>query len=100
MSKKLIFIGSVSVATLTGCAEEASTTAASQQRLQTVFAQMENPCLTQATRLTGLSSDQIVVTNQIPTGGGPLLTLDANGKPYSCRKEADGSVTVFSEFAN
>ncbi|WP_109467255.1 hypothetical protein [Albibacillus kandeliae] len=64
------------------------------------FAQMKAPCVSQAARMTNIPADQIVVTNEIQTGGGPLLTLDARGTSYSCRKEADGSVTVFSEFAN
>ena len=64
------------------------------------FASMEFPCISQAARLTGVPSNQIVVTSEIQTGGGPLLVLDARGTSYSCRLESDGSVTVFSEFAN
>lgn len=64
------------------------------------FAQMRAPCVAQAARLTGIPENQIVVTSELQTGGGPLLVLDARGTSYSCRLEADGSVTVFSEFAN
>jgi len=64
------------------------------------FASMTYPCISQAARLTGVSEAAIYVTDRIETGGGPLLTLDAAGTPYSCRLESDGSVTVFSEFAN
>jgi hypothetical protein len=67
---------------------------------QAQFDRMTNPCIAQASRMTGLSRGAIVVTNRIRTGGGPLLTLDAGGKKYSCRLKDDGNVTVFSEFAN
>ena len=66
----------------------------------TEFESMRQPCIDQAATLTSTPADQITVTNEIETGGGPLLTLDAGGTGYSCRKEADGSVTVFSEFAH
>ena len=67
---------------------------------QDQFSMMTGPCVAQAARMTGAEQGSIVVTDQIRTGGGPLLTLDADGTPYSCRLEDDGSVTVFSEFAN
>ncbi len=67
---------------------------------QSEFDRMTNPCIAQASRMTGLGRGAIVVTDRIRTGGGPLLTLDAGGTKYSCRLEDDGSVTVFSEFAN
>ncbi len=63
------------------------------------FAAMTGPCIDQAARLTGLSAGAISVSDNIQTGGGPLLVLNAAGTPYSCRREDDGSVTVFSEFA-
>ncbi|MBL3704170.1 hypothetical protein GI582_15835 [Sulfitobacter sp. BDSS02] len=66
----------------------------------TEFEAMRQPCIDQAATLTSIPADQITVSSEIETGGGPLLTLDAAGTRYSCRKEADGSVTVFSEFAN
>ncbi len=64
------------------------------------FARMANPCIEQAARMRGLGQGQVVVTDQIRTGGGPLLTLDAAGTKLSCRLEDNGSVTVFSEYAN
>ena len=64
------------------------------------FSQMTGPCIDQAQRMTGLDRAAITVTDQIRTGGGPLLTLDAGGTKYSCRREEDGRVTVFSEYAN
>jgi hypothetical protein len=64
------------------------------------FDSMEQPCTAQAQRLTGATSGVISVTDRIRTGGGPILTRDAAGTPYTCRLENDGSVTVFSEFAN
>jgi hypothetical protein len=67
---------------------------------QSEFNSMTNPCIAQASRMTGLGRGAIVVTDRIRTGGGPLLTLDAGGTRYSCRREGDGSVTVFSEFAD
>jgi len=67
---------------------------------QEQFDAMTTPCIAQASRMTGLGRGSIVVTNRIRTGGGPLLTLNAGGTKYSCRLEDDGSVTVFSEFAN
>ena len=64
------------------------------------FSQMTGPCISQAARLTGVSQSAIYVSDRIQTGGGPLLTLDVGGTGYSCRLENDGSVAVFSEFAN
>lgn len=64
------------------------------------FAAMTQPCIAQAARLTGVAANTITVNDQIRTGGGPLLTLNVGGAKYSCRLEANGSVTVFSEFAN
>jgi hypothetical protein len=67
---------------------------------QAQFDSMTNPCIAQAARMTGLSRGAIVVTDRIRTGGGPLLTLSAGGTKYSCRLEDNGTVTVFSEYAN
>lgn len=64
------------------------------------FSRMEQPCIAQAARFTGVSQGAITITDRIRTGGGPILTLSAAGTPYTCRLEDDGSVTVFSEFAN
>ena len=64
------------------------------------FEMMNEPCIQQASRMTGVHPTNIYVTNRIRTGGGPLLVLKSAGKKYSCRLEDDGSVTVFSEYAN
>lgn len=64
------------------------------------FTAMEPGCISQARVQVGGPPGAIVVTDRLRTGGGPLLTLDANGTALSCRLEDDGSVTVFSEFAN
>ncbi|EPX85325.1 hypothetical protein [Salipiger mucosus] len=64
------------------------------------FAAMETPCRAQASRMTGSPQGAVAILDRIRTGGGPILTLSANGANYTCRLEPDGSVTVFSEFAN
>jgi len=64
------------------------------------FDRMVTPCVAQAARLTGASRGSIRVLNRIRTGGGPILTLSAAGGKYTCRLEANNSVTVFSEYAN
>ena len=64
------------------------------------FDRMVTPCVAQAARLTGASRGSIRVLNRIRTGGGPILTLSAAGGKYTCRLEANDSVTVFSEYAN
>ena len=61
---------------------------------------MESMCIDQAARYANVPAGAITVTSRIQTGGGPLLTLNAAGQNLSCRREANGSVTVFSEFAN
>jgi hypothetical protein len=61
---------------------------------------MVQPCITEVSRVTGASRESIRILDQIRTGGGPLLTVNARGTQYSCRLEGNGSVTVFSEFAN
>lgn len=72
----------------------------SLQGTQGQFRQMTQPCIAQASRMTGASPESIRVLNQIRTGGGPLVTLSAAGTKHSCRLESDGRVTVFSESAN
>ncbi len=64
------------------------------------FDSMVKPCKAQASRLTGTPRNAVAVLGRIRTGGGPILTLSAAGSNYTCRLEPDGSVTVFSEFAN
>ncbi len=61
---------------------------------------METMCINQAARYASVPAGSVVVLSRIETGGGPLITLDAAGQKLSCRREANGSVTVFSEFAN
>jgi hypothetical protein len=61
---------------------------------------MEAQCIDQAARYAGVSTGSVVVLSRIETGGGPLITLNAAGQNLSCRREANGVVTVFSEFAN
>lgn len=61
---------------------------------------MTAPCIDQAARYSGYPAIDINIVDRIRTGGGPLLVLDAGGQRLSCRLEADGSVTAFSEFAN
>jgi hypothetical protein len=50
--------------------------------------------------MTGFPAKDINIAERIRTGGGALLVLDVGGRNWSCRSESDGSVTVFSEFAN
>lgn len=61
---------------------------------------METQCINQASRYAGVPAGSVIVLSRIETGGGPLITLDAAGQKLSCRREANGAVTVFSEFAN
>lgn len=61
---------------------------------------METQCIDQAARYAGVPSGSVVVMSRIETGGGPLITLSAAGQKLSCRTEPNGSVTVFSEYAN
>lgn len=99
--------GATVLATLTSCAAPTSTDSRPTTNVndglsgtQEQFDRMINPCIAQASRMTGVGQGAIVVTDRIRTGGGPLLTLNAGGTKYSCRLEDNGSVTVFSEFAN
>ena len=64
------------------------------------FNAMTAPCIDQAARYANFPARDINISERIRTGGGPLLVLDAGGQRLSCRLEPDGSVTVFSEFAN
>lgn len=61
---------------------------------------MRQNCLNQASRMTGYGVNDIRVLSHIQTGGGPLMTMDVMGQKLSCRREANGRVTVFSEYAN
>lgn len=96
--KSGILLSAAALAGLAGCVE--TTTDDGLGGSSDQFARMTGPCTSQASRMTGLPRGSIAVTDRIRTGGGPLLTLSASGTPYSCRMESDGSVTVFSEYAN
>ena len=100
-----LVVASSALAALVGCAsstgvERNAGTSDGLSGSEAQFNRMTNPCIAQASRMTGVSRGSIVVTDRIRTGRGPLLTLTAGGTKYSCRLEDDGSVTVFSEFAN
>lgn len=96
-----LFACAAALAGLAACAEtESAATDNGLSGTPADFAAMAGPCTDQAARMTGVPAGDVSVTNSMQTGGGPLLTLDAGGAAYSCRREADGSVTVFSEFAN
>ncbi|WP_050927611.1 hypothetical protein [Aestuariivita boseongensis] len=64
------------------------------------FNAMTAPCIDQAAVYADFPAMDINILDRLRTGGGPLLVLDAGGQRLSCRLESDGSVTVFSEFAN
>ena len=101
---KTILAASAMVA-LAGCASDSSmdTSAPRDDSLSGTleqFEMMKEPCIQQASRMTGVHPTNIYVINSIRTGGGPLLVLKSAGNRYSCRLEDDGSVTVFSEYAN
>ena len=104
MDIKLKMTGMVIVsATLTGCIETGGGATGSSDGLSgtdTDFYAMTAPCINQAAAFSGVYAADINVVDRIRTGGGPLLVLDAGGQKLSCRQESDGSVTVFSEFAN
>jgi hypothetical protein len=104
MISKIKLVASVVVIIgLAGCVEDTGGKQRGDRHLKgnkNQFASMHDPCLHKAARLTGIPKKQIVVTDRLKTGGGPILTLSARGTPYTCRLNANGSVTVFSEFAN
>lgn len=90
-----------SLALLAACMDNMGTGSSSGLRgTPDEFAAMSKPCITQASRMTGVRVGNIRVTDQLQTGGGPLLSLNVGGAKYSCRLEDNGSVTVFSEYAN
>lgn len=99
---KIIF-GATALAALTGCVETSGSTSVGTDGLSGTEAQfntMTSPCINEAARITGFPAIDINIADRIRTGGGPLLILDVGGQNWSCRTESDGSVTVFSEFAN
>ena len=85
---------------LSGCVEDTGSGSSGLSGTQSQFDSMTAPCIAQASRLTGFPQSSISVIDRIQTGGGPLLVLNANGQRWSCRLEDNGTVTVFSEFAN
>jgi len=95
-------IGVTAIAALAGCVEDTGGSAPVNDGLSGTQAQMDSmmePCMDEARRVTGTSGD-IYVIDQMRTGGGPLVVLDVAGQRMSCRLESNGTVTVFSEFAN
>ncbi len=103
ISKTSLVASAVVLIGLAGCVEDTGGSKRGDSHLKGTknqFAKMHDPCLHQAARLTGIPKNQIVVTDRLKTGGGPILTLSARGTPYTCRLNANGTVTVFSEFAN
>lgn len=99
--KSPVFILSVASAFgLSACVESTAPADDGLSGTPAQFDSMAGPCISQAARLTETSTGTISVSDRIRTGGGPLLVLDVAGTKYSCRMEDDGSVTVFSEFAN
>ena len=102
-SKIKIMIGAAVLAALAGCAETTGGGPSVNDGLSGRDAQfdaMTAPCINQAARMTGFPAKDINIAERIRTGGGALLVLDVGGQNWSCRSESDGSVTVFSEFAN
>lgn len=99
MKKTLsLTLGSLALASLAGCVEDTGDSGLSGTPDQ--FASMTGPCISQASRMRGVPQAAIMVSDRLQTGGGPLLVLDVAGENLSCRTEPNGSVTVFSEYAN
>ena len=102
-SKLKIMIGASVLAALAGCVETSGGGPSVNDGLSGSDAQfdaMSAPCINQAARMTEFPAKDINIAERIRTGGGALLVLDVGGQNWSCRSESDGSVTVFSEFAN
>jgi len=102
-NKLKFFIGVAALVSLAGCVETGGGGSAENDGLSGSDAQfnaMTAPCINQAARMTGFPAKDINIAERIRTGGGALLVLDVGGQNWSCRSESDGSVTVFSEFAN
>jgi len=98
-----MMIGATAIAVLAGCVETSESTPVIDDGLSGTEAQfnaMTAPCINEAARVTGFPAIDINIAERIRTSGGPLLVLDVGGQNWSCRTENDGSVTVFSEFAN
>jgi hypothetical protein len=99
-----LVIGATALGAVAGCVETGGTGGGTpSDGLSGTTAQfnaMTAPCIDQAARFASFPAEDINIAERVRTGGGPLLVLDAGGQRLSCRLEADGSVTVFSEFAN
>jgi hypothetical protein len=96
-------IGAAALASLSACVETSGDAASAADGLSGTDAQfnaMTAPCIDEAARITSFPAIDINIAERIRTGGGPLLVLEVGGQNWSCRTESDGSVTVFSEFAN
>ncbi|WOI58088.1 hypothetical protein [Palleronia sp. LCG004] len=85
---------------LAGCVDDMESQGEGLSGTPSQFDAMEGRCLSQAAGMTGVPQSAIGINERLQTGGGPILTLDAAGSSYTCRLEDDGSVTVFSEFAD
>lgn len=95
-----IALGTALLVGLAGCVEDTGSSGSGSSGTPSQVDSMVGPCISQAARMTGVPTGAVVITQRLETGGGPLVTLEAAGVPYSCRRESDGSVTVFSEYAN
>lgn len=99
-----LVIGAAALAGLAGCVETGGSgsgaPSAGLSGTDAQFNAMTAPCIDQAARLANFPAQDINIADRLQTGGGPLLVLVAGGQRLSCRLEDDGSVTVFSEFAN
>lgn len=99
-----LVIGAAALGAVAGCVETGGTGGGTPSDglsgTDAQFNAMTAPCIDQAARVSGFPARDINIADRIRTGGGPLLVLDAGGQRLSCRLEDDGSVTVFSEFAN
>ncbi len=93
--------GAAAIGAVAGCVETGGSVANDGlSGTDAQFNTMTAPCIDQAARFANFPAMDINIAERIRTGGGPLLVLDAGGQRLSCRLEPDGSVTVFSEFAN
>lgn len=95
-----IVIGAAALGAMAGCVETSGNSNDGLSGTDAQFNAMTAPCIDQAARYANYPAMDINIADRVRTGGGPLLVLDAGGQRLSCRLEADGSVTVFSEFAN
>ena len=95
-----ILIGAAALGAVAGCVETSGSSNDGLSGTDAQFNAMTAPCIDQAARYANYPAMDINIADRVRTGGGPLLVLDAGGQRLSCRLEADGSVTVFSEFAN